>query len=45
MEFCPRIVLLKLKKYQSTTDLKKRAKLVLKTVLTNYGFNFKNLKP
>ena len=33
IEFCPRIVLLKYKKYQSSIGLKKIPKLVIKIVL------------
>ena len=31
----------KIKKCQSSTNLKKLSKLVLKTIVINYGFNFK----
>ena len=40
-EFCPKIIHLKKKKYQSNMFLKIMLKLVLKLVVEDYGFNFK----
>ena len=41
MEFCPKIIHLKNKKYQSNTFFKIKPKLVFKTGIGDYGFNFK----